>query len=107
MSLYTRFASGLLFPLHERLKGHGSVALRRELERSQWLDATALERLREARLGQFLMRASRSVPYYRELFAAQGLRPAPSMPLAHHPYDSPSAITPTVRPTRLRPIPPP
>ncbi|QOJ31273.1 MAG: phenylacetate--CoA ligase family protein [Gammaproteobacteria bacterium] len=82
MSLYTRFASGLLFPLHERLKGHGSVALRRELERSQWLDATALERLREARLGQFLMRASRSVPYYRELFAAQGLRPAPSMPLS-------------------------
>ena len=31
-SLYTRFVSGVLFPLHERIKGHDSVAVRRRLE---------------------------------------------------------------------------
>ena len=34
---YARFASSVIFPLHERLKGHDSLALRRRLERSQWL----------------------------------------------------------------------
>ena len=36
MSLYTRLCSSVLFPVHEQLKGHDSVALRRELVRSLW-----------------------------------------------------------------------
>ena len=82
MSLYTRLASGLLFPLHERLKGHASVAMRRGLERTQWLDPAALEQLRAERLGRFLVHAGSAVPYYRELFAATGFRPEPVMPVA-------------------------
>jgi phenylacetate-CoA ligase len=31
---YTRLAAGLLFPLHERLKKHDTVAVRRALEES-------------------------------------------------------------------------
>jgi len=34
--LYTRFVSGLLFPLHERLKRHDTVAVRRQMEQTQW-----------------------------------------------------------------------
>ena len=35
-SLYTRLCAGALFPFHEKLKGHTSVAVRRRLEESQW-----------------------------------------------------------------------
>ena len=40
--MYTALCSSLLFPLHERLKGHHSVALHRELEASQWWPAERL-----------------------------------------------------------------
>ena len=46
-SLYTSVASGLVFPLHERLKGHHSVPLRRQLEASQWLSPAELQALRD------------------------------------------------------------
>jgi hypothetical protein len=34
--LYTSLVSRLIFPLHERIKNHSSVALRKETESSQW-----------------------------------------------------------------------
>jgi hypothetical protein len=34
--LWTRIVSGVLFPLHERLKGHSTTSRLRELEASQW-----------------------------------------------------------------------
>jgi phenylacetate-CoA ligase len=70
--MYTRFCSGAAFPLHEWLKGHSSVQLRRELERTQWLSGEALERLQFERLKQFLTQAGRDVPYYRSLFESCG-----------------------------------
>jgi phenylacetate-CoA ligase len=70
--MYTSLCSGLLFPLHERLKGHRSVALRTELEQTQWLDPAALEALQLARLQQFLGSVGASVPYYRRLFERVG-----------------------------------
>lgn len=73
--MYTRLVSGLLFPLHERLKKHGSVAVRRALERSQWLPAADLQALQLKRLNALLADAGRHVPYYRELFASLGLQP--------------------------------
>ncbi len=69
MSGYTRLIAGALFPLHERLKHHDSVARRRELERTQWLEPAQLEALRVERLRRFLVGAGRDVAYYRELFA--------------------------------------
>jgi phenylacetate-CoA ligase len=75
-SIYARLASGLLFPLHERLKGHHTVRLRRELEASQWWPADRLNAYRVERLRSFLTEIGRGVPYYRELFARQGFNAA-------------------------------
>jgi phenylacetate-CoA ligase len=69
MTPYTAIVSGLLFPLHERVKGHHSVALRRELERDQWLTPQALAELQARRLRAFLTEIGRRVPYWRERFA--------------------------------------
>lgn len=73
MDLYTKAVSGLLFPLHERLKQHASVRLRREMERSQWLAPQELQALQLQRLNAMLVDIGRNVPYYRELFAGLDL----------------------------------
>ena len=73
--MYTRVCSSLLFPLHERLKRHHSVGLRRELESSQWWPAERLHELQVRRLREFLVRTGRDVPYYRQLFAGLGFEP--------------------------------
>jgi phenylacetate-CoA ligase len=67
--LYTSLISGVLFPVHERIKKHNSVALRKEMESSQWWDERRLRELQLARLRQLLMRAQQHVPYYRNLFS--------------------------------------
>jgi phenylacetate-CoA ligase len=74
--LYTRLSSSLLFPLHERVKGHDSVARRRALERSQWFSAEALQSLQATQLRDFLVDVGTRVPYYRDLFARLGFDPA-------------------------------
>lgn len=76
MSLYTALCARVLFPLHERLKHHDSVALRRQLEDSQWWPAARLESLRVERLRSFLGEIGRTVPYYRDMFAARGFDPS-------------------------------
>ncbi|WP_088283374.1 phenylacetate--CoA ligase family protein [Ideonella sp. A 288] len=76
MSLYTSVCAGLLFPLHERLKGHRSVAVRRRLEASQWAQPDAIEAERVGRLRAFLQDIGRHVPYYRQAFTAAGFDPA-------------------------------
>lgn len=75
-SLYTRFVSGLVFPLQEKLKHHDTVRVRRELERTQWLDAAELEALQLRRLRALLVEAGTHVPYYRRRFAEIGFDPA-------------------------------
>ena len=47
-SLYTRMVSGLVFPLHERLKHHDTVAVRRQLEQTQWWSPDRLAQLQGA-----------------------------------------------------------
>ncbi len=68
MSLYTSIASGLLFPLHERLKHHSTVEVHRQMEDSQWWDADRIKELQLARLKDLLRHANVHVPYYRNLF---------------------------------------
>lgn len=72
--LYTALVSGLLFPLHERLKKHQTLALRRQMEISQWWSAEQLQDLQLARLKRLLTHAQHHVPYYRELFARLGFQ---------------------------------
>ena len=72
MISYTALVSGVLFPLHERLKRHRSVAVRREMELSQWLSPDALAALQAQRLRRLLVEAQTHVPYYRDLFERIG-----------------------------------
>jgi phenylacetate-CoA ligase len=76
VSLYTKLVSGALFPLHERFKGHSTVAVLRAMEQLQWLSARDVERVQITRLREFLSRIGTSVPYYRELFSNLGFDPA-------------------------------
>jgi phenylacetate-CoA ligase len=71
---YTLLVSGFLFPLHERLKNHQSVAVRRQMEVSQWWDETRLKEFQLSRLRQLLANAQDHVPYYRQLFAEVGFK---------------------------------
>lgn len=75
MSFYTSLVSSLLFPLHERVKKHDSVALRRRMEESQWWSAERLAALRVERLRAMLADVGAHVPYYRELFATLAFDP--------------------------------
>ena len=73
---YSALVSELLFPLHERLKGHDSHLRLRELETTQWLDATKLAELQLRNLRRFLIAIDRTVPYYTRLFAESRFVPA-------------------------------
>ncbi|MYM89538.1 glycosyltransferase [Rugamonas sp. FT82W] len=66
---YTALVSRLLFPLHELLKGHSSVALRQRMEQTQWWPQSRLESLQLTRLRALLLHAAEHVPYYRQLYA--------------------------------------
>ena len=73
--MYTALCSSLLFPLHERLKGHHSVALRRELERIAVVAGGAdCSGCRSSGCASSWRSVGRDVPYYRDLFAAMRLR---------------------------------
>ena len=74
MRAYTALVSSVLFPLQERLKGHSTLAVRRDLERTQWWDRARLDALRLDRLRALLAEAARYVPYYRSVLARLGLR---------------------------------
>jgi phenylacetate-CoA ligase len=71
---YTALASEVFFPLHELIKKHDSVAIRKEMEISQWWDEGRLEQLRLSRLRHLLANAQARVPYYRRLFADTGFK---------------------------------
>ncbi|MBX3639637.1 MAG: phenylacetate--CoA ligase family protein [Nitrosomonas sp.] len=67
-SLYTTIISNLVFPLHEFLKNHNTVAIRNEMERTQWWSIDRLHHLQLLRLRRLLSKVQQSVPYYRKLF---------------------------------------
>ncbi len=73
---YTRFVSGVLFPLHERLKRHDSVGVRQRLERSQWFSPVEIEKEQARRLRDFLVEIGTRVPYWRDLFRSLRFDPA-------------------------------
>jgi phenylacetate-CoA ligase len=65
---YSTFVSRLLFPLHERLKGHDTVRRLRSLEASQWWPPERLEAYQVEKLRNFLVDIGCNVPYYRKAF---------------------------------------
>jgi phenylacetate-CoA ligase len=82
MSLYTRFVSGVVFPLHERLKRHDTVAVRRAMEGSQWWPPERLQAMQLQSLRGLLADIGQHVPYYRALFQRVGFDPARVQSLA-------------------------
>ncbi len=75
MSIYTSFISSILFPLHEHIKKHDSVRVRKEMESSQWRDNIVLQELQLSKLCYLLKHAQKHVPYYRKLFSETGFKP--------------------------------
>ncbi len=75
MGLYTSIVSSLVFPLHERLKKHDTVAVRRRMEQTQWQPATQVAALQVQRLRELLVDVGKNVPYFRELFSQTGFDP--------------------------------
>ncbi|MCG7495347.1 AMP-binding protein [Vibrio sp. Of7-15] len=72
-ALYTKTVVHGIFPLHERLKGHDSVEIRAQLEKSQWLSSEKIQELQNKRLARFIQHISYTVPYYKQLLADNGL----------------------------------
>lgn len=79
---WTQLVARALFPLHERLKGHASVARRRALEASQWWPRERLQSYQLERLRAFIEHLAQRVPYYRETFTQRGLRAQDVLTLA-------------------------
>ena len=73
--IYTSLVSGLLFPLHERMKGHRSTSIRKQMELTQWWDKSRLQALQLKRLRDLLRHARQHVPYYRDVFEQVGFEP--------------------------------
>lgn len=74
--IYTFLVSRLLFPLHERLKKHDTVAIKKQLEKSQWLSTDSIMNAQSSRLQQFITQTVENVPYYKSLFDGLGLSPS-------------------------------
>lgn len=72
---YTRCVSGILFPLHEYLKQHTSVAVRKRMEQTQWLSPGEIVQLQFKKLRQLLVYANTHVPYYQKLFIELNFQP--------------------------------
>jgi len=68
MSLYTQLVSSVIFPVHEILKKHDTVRIRKDLEKTQWLSTQELKTLQIESLKSFLIDVEQHVPYYQQLF---------------------------------------
>ena len=74
MSAITR---NILFPFHEYLKGHSTMRMLRELERSQWLSPGELKALQADKLKDYCSSIVADVPYYRGMSLSGGLESIP------------------------------
>ena len=76
MSLYTKLVASCLFPLHESLKKHATLAIRKDMEATQWLSAEQLKALQLERLKALLIDIEQHVPYYQQLFKQLAFNPS-------------------------------
>ncbi|HZZ15811.1 MAG TPA: hypothetical protein VFE08_07610 [Candidatus Sulfotelmatobacter sp.] len=73
---YVSLIRRAVFPLHERLKGHSTLRMLREMEREQWMGVAQLRELQNQRLCRLLKHAFTTVHYFRELLQELGLQPS-------------------------------
>jgi phenylacetate-CoA ligase len=74
MSGYSQILENVFWPLHNLVKGRHYAEYRRKLETSQWWPAEQLRDFQWRELSRLLDAAFASVPYYREKYAAAGIR---------------------------------
>ena len=82
MNIYTKFVSSILFPIHEKLKKHDTVRIRKEMEQTQWLSQSELKSLQLTKLKAFLIDVEQHVPYYQKLFKELNFVPSEIQSLA-------------------------
>jgi phenylacetate-CoA ligase len=75
MRPYTWLVANALFPLHEKVKGHTTIPVHKQLEQSQWLPPDEIRTLQIKRLRSFLCDIGEHVPYYRDLFVSLAFDP--------------------------------
>lgn len=73
--IYTKIVSSILFPIHEKLKKHDTVRIRKSLEKSQWLSTEEINTLQLKRLQIFIKNTVENVAYYQQLFSQLSLTP--------------------------------
>jgi phenylacetate-CoA ligase len=71
---YREAIADLTFRTQELLKGHSTFEILRRMNVEQWFPRQKLEQLQQKRLVWLLRHSAANVPYYAELFKAQGLR---------------------------------
>ena len=73
--MYTAFVSRCLFPLHEKLKKHSTVAVHKAMEKNQWIGTMQLAELQQQRLHALIQHCYLHVPYYRRIMEERSLTP--------------------------------
>ena len=63
------------FPIHEFLKRHHTVSIRKELETTQWWNKSQIEQLQLSKLKQLLIYAKANVPYYNKIMNDLAIEP--------------------------------
>lgn len=74
--MYHWLVWNVLFPLHERVKGHATVEILRAMEAADRLSRSELEQLRADKLRAFIDYCYTHVPYVRARMRERGLSPA-------------------------------
>jgi phenylacetate-CoA ligase len=66
----------LFFPLHEWAKGHPSFRILKDMERNEFLTASAMEELRARKLQNLIRYGYENVPYVQSIMREAGVGPA-------------------------------
>ncbi len=74
--IYTKFIANAMFPLHEKLKGHNTVAVCKEMEHTQWYSVEKIKALQLSRLKVLLTHVESHVPYYQRTLKKLGITAA-------------------------------
>lgn len=75
MSFKRSLVWNVIFPLHERIKGHPTFRILKEMEQADFLTREEIERLRAAKLRSFFEYAYANVPYVRTVMDGAGMTP--------------------------------
>lgn len=75
MNLYTKLIANVIFPLHERLKRHSTVKIRKNMEKTQWFSQQKLQQLQINKLRDYLADVQKHVPHFKKLFKQLNFEP--------------------------------